>query len=426
MQGSGNISRRRFIKLSGAAAALSALVPVSIHAAETNRHYASTACPDRIILSWMNDPSTTQAVTWRTDTSVTHALAQIAQSDGSPYFAANSSQHIPSTKTLNGPGWSDLYHTVNFSGLTPDTVYNYRLGDGSVWTEWHQFQTASLKADPFSFIYLGDAQTSISSMWSHVVRRARTKLPDARFIIHAGDLINNDGSDEEWGEWHAADGWVQSGINCIATPGNHEYDDLDITPQWKVQFAFPKNGPEHAELENTVYYIDYQGVRIISLDTTAMSSPRLLLAQRTWCENVLKDNPSRWTIVTHHYPMFAGAENRTGDFLLNLFFRKLYDKYKVDLVLQGHDHTYARGVSPNIFRWPGKDPGPVYIVSVSGPKMYESKALWADVKAENLQLYQHISITGSDLSFKAYTSSGGILDSFKIEKDENGSRRIVN
>jgi len=422
------ISRRNFLKLSGAAgttALASSFIPTGALAIESERSYASSVYPDRIILSWMNNPATSQAVTWRTDTSVRNACAQIAKADGSPFFSNNAWQVGASSTALNGPGWTDLYHRVNFTGLKPDTVYHYRLGDGSIWTEWFQFRTASSKADPFSFIYLGDAQSSVFSLWSHVVRRSRTTLPDARFILHAGDLINRDESDAEWGEWHAADGWAQSGISCIATPGNHEYNDLAISPQWKVQFAFPENGPGHEELDNTVYYIDYQGVRIISLDTPAMSSPKLMIAQRAWFENVLKNNPSRWTIVTHHYPMFAASEGRTGDFLLNLFFRKLYEKYRVDLVLQGHDHTYARGTSPNIFRRAGKDPGPVYVVSVSGPKMYGSKAIWADVRAQNLQLYQHVTINSQSLSFKSYTSAGALLDAFDIQKDSSGSNTII-
>jgi hypothetical protein len=53
----------------------------------------------------------------------------------------------------------------------------------------------------------------------------------------------------------------------------------------------------------------------------------------------------------------------------------LFDKYRVDLALTGHDHTYARAglmESDNVttgaaVRAPG---GTVYVVSVSGPKMY--------------------------------------------------------
>ena len=49
----------------------------------------------------------------------------------------------------------------------------------------------------------------------------------------------------------------------------------------------------------------------------------------------------------------------------------LLDKYNVDLVLNGHDHTYARGHVP--VRTSESDTpelGTVYVTSVSGPKQY--------------------------------------------------------
>ena len=56
------------------------------------------------------------------------------------------------------------------------------------------------------------------------------------------------------------------------------------------------------------------------------------------------------------------------------WFKTLIDKYGVDLVLQGHDHTYARGYASNkAEETVVEDSGAVYAVSVSGPKMYESQ-----------------------------------------------------
>ncbi len=42
--------------------------------------------PDRIVLTWHGDPTTTQAVTWRTSTAVTRAVAELAVADGGPKF----------------------------------------------------------------------------------------------------------------------------------------------------------------------------------------------------------------------------------------------------------------------------------------------------------------------------------------------------
>lgn len=412
------LNRRRFLQLVGVGGVALAATPLTTLAGESDSRACPAAIqPDRIILTHSGDPATTQTVTWRTSVEVARPTAQVAQADGTPYFGDQARDYTPESTLLSGDGWEDRYHQVVFQGLDPDTVYHYRLGSDGNWTEWYQFKTASDQADPFSFIYVGDAQNDIISRWSHVIRRARVQDPDIRFMLHAGDLINHDDSDDEWGEWHAGDGWAQAGIACVATPGNHEYDGINISPQWNHQFAFPDNGPSLKRLKNTVYYMDYQGVRFISLDTTLMSYPVFAGVQRIWLKSVLKNNPNRWTVVFHHHPMKAGAKDRTGHPILNLECRALYNRYNVDLVLQGHDHTYARG---NIWT-PGEDPGPVYVVSVSGPKMYESDADWADVTGENLQFFQHISLDGKRLKYRAYTSIGEMYDSFDLKKNDDGS-----
>src|SRR5262249_21666459 len=139
------------------------------------------------------------------------------------------------------------------------------------WSEWFQFRTASDRPEPFSFIYFGDAQNGIRSLWSRVVREAFSDAPRARFIIHAGDLVDSANSDAQWGEWFGAGGWINAMIPSLPTPGNHEYplahgEAKHLSRYWRPQFALPENGPPG--LEETTYYLDYQGVRIISLNSS--------------------------------------------------------------------------------------------------------------------------------------------------------------
>ena len=61
--------------------------------------------------------------------------------------------------------------------LRPGTLYAYRVGNGKVWSEWFQFRTASQTPQAFSFIYLGDAQKNIYSLWSRTVRAAILEAP---------------------------------------------------------------------------------------------------------------------------------------------------------------------------------------------------------------------------------------------------------
>ena len=189
--------------------------------------------PDRIVLTWNGDPAKSQCVTWRTDTSVTKAFAEITIAEGGPTFEKKAKRIPATTQRLDTDTNSAHCHTVTFSELTPATKYIYRVGDGTNWSEWIQFRTAHTEAEPFSFIYFGDAQNNLRQHWSRVIREAYSDAPKARFMIHTGDLVNNSLRDAEWGEWFQAGGWMNAMVPSLPVIGNHEYvkDPKDAAKQ---------------------------------------------------------------------------------------------------------------------------------------------------------------------------------------------------
>ncbi|TKC64992.1 metallophosphoesterase family protein [Pedobacter hiemivivus] len=378
--------------------------------------------PDRVILTWTGNPEVSQTVTWRTDTTIVASKAQIKAEDSSPALEESITTYDAGSRVLSGGNNYAIakYHQVTFANLKPGTVYAYRVGAGNYWSEWFQFTTASVTNKPFSFIYLGDAQNDIRSKWSRVIRKAFAHQPDARFIIHTGDLINRSNNDQEWGEWHYGGGFINGMIPSLPSPGNHEYvrDDnrkLILDPHWGVQYTLPGNGPKG--LEESVYYIDYQNMKVISLDSQMIildeASAKI---QYEWLEKVLKENKKLWTVITFHHPIFSTAKSRDNKEFRERF-KPLFDKYHIDLVLQGHDHTYSRG--QNLPRGlSGREAsGPVYLVSVAGPKMYKvDGAKWMNVSLENTQLFQVIHVEGGKLKFEAYKTSGELFDAFSLKK----------
>jgi len=400
-----------------------------------------TTLPDRIVLTHEGDPATSQSVTWRTDTTVKTAQAQIAKSAGGPGFKSSATTVLATrnvTQTAN-LGYETVFHTVRFTGLEPKTKYLYRVGDGTNWSEWFEFETAAATREPFSFVYYGDAQNDIQEHWSRVVRQAFSDAPDAKLLVHAGDLVNSSNNDHEWGEWFKAAGWVNGMRSSIATPGNHEYSGTNLAQYWRTQFAFPDNGPQgtgpvYDALKGTVFYTDYQGVRFISLNSnvSAVASalrPEFLQVQADWLASVLEDNPNKWTVVTFHHPMFSTAEGRNNP-SQRAAWLPVFERYGVDLVLQGHDHSYGRG---NLVEGTTAETGKtIYVVSVSGPKMYEANdANWTSNGAiarkigMNTQLYQVISIDGDRLTYRSKTATGQLYDDFTIHKPADGPKVIT-
>lgn len=423
--------------------------------------YRPTAMPDRVVLTLNGNPRTTMAVSWRTSVEVSKALAEIAKAEASPNFTDTSQQIEATTQALKTDLHDAHYHLVKFEGLEPGTKYAYRVGDGINWSEWFHFRTAAANDEAFSFIYFGDAQNSIRSMWSRVIREAYSDAPKAAFLLHAGDLINKAEADAEWGEWCGAGGWINAMMPNLAIPGNHEMAKGEnglrrLSHHWRMQFEFPLNGP--VGLEESCYAIQYHNTLIVGMNSNEQQE-----LQAEWLDKVLAANNLEWVICTFHHPIFSTGKDRDNAELRALW-KPIFDKHKVDLVLQGHDHTYGRtglsvpsalgqeghasfdasaslttGVAAEISAVPqtvanvptgvqklDESTGTVYVVSVSGPKMYSLQhASFMKRVAEDTQLYQIISIDGDKLRFEARTAVGDLYDAFELQKQAGEVNKLV-
>jgi hypothetical protein len=390
------------------------------------KSYTPSKFPDRISMGWNSEETATnQSVNWRTDSTMQNGVGEIALANANPDFTLETTSVSAITQKVVLDGKTAYYHTVHFSDLQPNTKYSYRVGSGGYWSEWFHFTTANSKSQPFSFMYFGDAQNDIRSLWSRAVRGAYSNFPTVNFMIHAGDLINNANFDWQWGEWFEASGWINGMVPTIATPGNHEYfretgnTKLSVSKHWKPSFVLPENGPEG--FSETAYHFYYQGTLFISLDSQkAISDSLALNEQAKWLIGILEKNKSQWIVIFHHHPIYSTKAGRD-----NLGWRKImepiYKKYNVDLVLQGHDHTYGRGINMPLGRTRKFPDGPIYVVSVSGPKMYDIGLQdWMDRAGSSIQLYQIIGINGTKLSYKSYSVTGEVYDSFEITKSKKG------
>ncbi len=335
--------------------------------------------PDRIILIFHGDPTTNRAVTWRTDTTVIQAVAQIAEATVNSKFAENAITMEAKTERFDlglYKGNTSLtvhYHSVIFEKLEPDKLYAYRVGDGKeYWSEWIQFRTAQAAYAPTQFVYFGDAQNDVLAHWSRVIRMAYQTALNASFVVHAGDLIIDAHRDYEWTEWYKAGGFINSQWTAIPVVGNHEFwritdgQPRQLSIQWRPQFTLPVEKKLAPALHETVYTVDYQDIRIIVLNSNHM-----LEEQSEYVEKQLKKSKAKWNIVTCHHSVFSPAKGRDFQFARENW-KPLFDEYKVDLVLNGHDHTYARGHVPvrTSDSENTDDIGTVYVTSVSGPKQY--------------------------------------------------------
>lgn len=404
--------------------------------------YAVKGIPDRIILTPGADPSTEMAVAFRTNSLQRMAEAQIAVAVDGPTLESHATTIAGVSQVFTSSNGLAHYHQVRFTGLKPDTVYAYRVKGADGYSEWHQFRTAAATPQPFRFMYLGDTQNGILNYASRVIRRG---FHEGRIdlVVHAGDLVaqrDDLDHDDEWGEWTQAGSYNYAMIPQIPATGNHEFADhilpdgtesRTLGAHWPVTFALPANGA--SGVEKTTYYVDYQGVRFIVLDGTSALDLGQLESQSQWLDKTLSDSNAQWNFVLFHQPIFTCARPNDTE-ALKAAWKPIFDKHNVDLVLQGHDHCYSRlsneaGKAAGITARKNRQAqGPVYLVSVTGSKMYglNSRAdTQPDKVAEATELYQIVDVEPQRLKFRTYTATGKLYDGFDLIRRKDGSKQLV-
>ena len=387
---------------------------------------------EHLVLSPGTDPATSQTLTWWAEHAELDLFLEVA-----PQKDPERITRFEAHATGDEDGRTGYVATA--TGLEPNTAYHYRIGDqsgdGGAVSGHHTFTTAAEGAEPFVFLHFGDVQNDIADRAAPVIRAGLETEPAAALALHSGDLVDSADSDTDWDEWFEAFGPATANMNHLAAPGNHEYTDEGLSGRWTRQFPGSADGPDRSGgLSRTVHHTDYQGVRFVVLnsnyrDATPHSAEEWLRAQRQWLERVLSDNPHRWTVVTFHHPVFSNHPDHDNA-LLRREWLPVLEEFDVDLVLQGHDHSYGRG---NLVEHRTEDPdrhtGPVYVVAVTGPKAYEAREEgWtehgAEVRAqdEGTSTFQVVEVDGGRLEYSARTQDGRTVDSFTIVKDDDGKR----
>ncbi len=373
--------------------------------------FPSTDTPDQVVLTWSDDPKTTQTVQWRTNPKITEGIVQYKAASGSDAMTADAVQTILEDTTLANDPVNHRF-TATLSNLNPGTAYTYRVGYGDTWSDWAEFTTAPAKTAPFKFVYMGDAQNGLDT-WGVLLDKAFTEETDAAFYIMAGDLVNRGIQRDDWDSFFHNSKDHYDNIQLVPAIGNHE-DQGDNGPWMYLDiFDLPKNGPETITKERA-YSFEYSNALFVVLDTNTSVKD-----QTAWLEDQLANTNATWKFVIYHHPAYSSAPGRNNA-AVRKYWTPLFDKYKVDLALQGHDHAYLRTYP----MYDGKpvdsaNEGTIYIVSVSGTKFYKQGEFeYTEFGMTNVATYQalDIQIDGDSLTYKSYDVEGAVRDEFVIKK----------
>ncbi len=387
-----------------------------------------TQIPSQITLTMTENPQTSITIQWSTSPDIKEGMVEwhkkSNQNNGQTIKTPANFTSIIDPPLKNNPEIHRWFVTLN--NLEFETIYEYRVGNPNqnIWSDWYAFKTAPADNRDFSFIYLGDAQNGFEE-WGKIVKAAIEKCPNCSFILIAGDLVNRGNERDDWDAFfHYADN-VFAQYPIVPTIGNHEYKSNPLLPKMYLDyFTLPQNGPTNIPHE-FCYSFKYSTAQFIILNGN--HNPE---QQSPWLEQQLSTSISIWKFLLFHQPIYSSAPRRDNKHLKNAWL-PLIDKYHVDIVFQGHDHSYWRTYPLKNDQKVSPSEGTYYVISFSGTKAYEQqeKSDLIETAFTKTPTYQIVNIetgTKNRLIYRAYDLEGNQRDEFIIHKPNLSFNKSTN
>jgi len=388
--------------------------------------------PSTLFLTWQRDPTTTMTVQWVGTSGET--------ADTTIRYATNPlSTNWQSQATTPKPyPLSDFkVFRAELTGLEPGTDYHFKIGKRS---PTYRFRTMPAKAtDTIHFISGGDCGSNVHTVANNI----QAAKQDPMFAIIGGDLAYEDGKSVELNlaflrnyskHMVGATGRLIPMVACI---GNHEvvggYNKTrESAPFFYSLFdgLFSDNG--YATLD----FGDY--LSFVLLDTNHTSP--IEGAQTEWLDKTLKaraDHPN--VFVVNHVPAYpsyrnpdpvAATEKKAAKAGAGEGNRKhwvpLFDKYRVPIVLEHHDHTFKR--TKTLIDGLTNDNGVLYLGDGSWGRLRSPKApekipyLAAASREFHLSLHR---IQGEERFHLALDEHGKVMDVCRTAQRKTGLVRAT-
>ena len=247
--------------------------------------------------------------------------------------------------SLRLPNSDTLVHTVELTGLNPDTRYRFRSGEG----DEHLFRTCPRTLDrPLKFAVGGDAY-----FYLYLLRKMNREIArcDPDFVVVGGDIAythnhkslfkGKNWEEKRWTtffrEWKkemvAPDGRL---IPMVVLVGNHDVKARTPGNLFFSLFAAPEDGHPYREIQ----FGDYLGLFCLDTGHIAPIEGR----QTEWLKGALSESRATWKIPIYHvaaYPSVYKFESAVPTKIRQCWV-PLFEKHGVRIAFEHHNHAYKR------------------------------------------------------------------------------------
>lgn len=350
----------------------------------------------KVIVTFNGDTTSSKGFTWYTTLASGNTNLQVVEKKSEkPDF--RKAIHFKGTHALSTNSKAEAVHKAKATGLKPNTSYFFRVGDASLnlWSDIGTFKTAS-KTGAFTFVNLADSQAKSedeAKLSAETFNKAKATIKNADFFSINGDIVDTGRIETQWDSLFGYAKDFLLNTTFMAVSGNHEEDKNAFYEHFNIKEA------SGSSTESGAYYsFNYSNAHFVGLNTNEDSpeyadfSP----AQVNWMKKDItaaKAAGKTWIIVLMHKGPYTTSNHASdadigGANGVRTLIAPLFNKMGVDLVLQGHDHIYARTlpikngkatpyttikkmVHGKATDYMVKPDGTVYLIpSTAGPKVY--------------------------------------------------------
>jgi chitodextrinase len=320
----------------------------------------------------------------------------------------------PYTFTLPTAKWVDGAYSLSVSALMRDaftsqqTIIPVTFSNGITVTPvntktFHPSTGLPANGSPFVVVAAGDGASGETSA-VNVSTLIGSLNPN--LLLYLGDVYEK-GSPLEFFNWYGSQTNNFGTYRAITNPtiGNHEYSNSLTAAGY---FDYWDNIPNY-------YSFNAGGWHFISLNSnTSRIGVNTASAQYMWLQQDLAANAQTCTIAYYHHPLFnIGPEGSTA---LMSDIWALLAQSGVEIVINGHDHTYQRWVPLNGSGQPGANGITEFVAGASGHGLQTIKtsdsrvAFSTDVNPTGFGALKLI-LNTNGAAFQYVNSSGTVLDS---------------
>ena len=251
------------------------------------------------------------------------------------------------------------------------------------------------KVDSYTFVAYGDTRSDATT---HAAIVAEIVGLHPEFVLQSGDLVDHGKSVSEWAEFDAIESPIKKAhIAYYPARGNHDLGDFYLS-----------HVTEKYDSGNGFYYaFTRHNARFIIVDSFEDYDPTS--TQYHWLEGELskaQKAAQNTFVMFHESPFSVGPHGSTPE--AQQYLHPLFAKYKVSLVICGHDHLYYRT----------KRDGVNYIITGGGgAPLYEADNANIAIPGDVYKSVHHVvllTVKNGVISGRAIAEDGSVIDQFTL------------